>query len=178
MLIVEPIPPEGTSARPVLYTCTPATPSDARSAKSNERVVPLCVGIWRPLTVTRLYSGPKPRTVTWLPSPRCRSMDTPVMRCSDSARFWSGNLPISSAEIASTTPVAPRLISMDRIRLPRMPIVTISSMASSPPAASSCATDCAGMAEPNAIATATASGFLLNEESCMPEIPPDLEYCF
>ena len=64
MLIVDPIPPEGTSARAVLYTWTPATPSEAKSPKSNDRLAPLCVGIWRPFNVTKLYSGPNPRTVT------------------------------------------------------------------------------------------------------------------
>src|SRR5690606_22656429 len=54
-LIDEPIPPDATDARPVLYTSTPAMPSDARLAKSNERdeggLAPspsVEVGIWRP----------------------------------------------------------------------------------------------------------------------------------
>ena len=68
-----------------------------------------------------------------------------------------------------TTPDAPRLTSMDRCKLPRMPTVTISSIGSS-----SCARDTDGVpkAVPTATATATASGFLLKEDSCMPEVPP------
>ena len=40
ILIVAPIPPVPTFARPVLYTCRPLTPSDAKFEKSNERLVP------------------------------------------------------------------------------------------------------------------------------------------
>ncbi len=103
-------------------SCRPrasSTPSDARF-REVERTAGVAaeVGIfvaadrglvdaasWRPFSVTRLYCGPKPRTVTSAPSPLRRSIDTPVMRWSDSARLVSGNLPISSDEIASTTPV-------------------------------------------------------------------------
>src|SRR3546814_7167607 len=73
------MPPDAIAARPRLYTSAPATPPDARLAKSNERDAGALapsprneVGIWRPLTVTRLNSGPKPRTVTSDPSPRDR----------------------------------------------------------------------------------------------------------
>ena len=94
------------------------------------------VGIWRPFKSTRLNSGPIPRTVIRCPSPSAprpavRSMDTPVMRCSDSARFVSGNLPMSSATIASTTPSDVRFTSAAAVRLRRTPVVTISSMTSS-----------------------------------------------
>ena len=46
------------------------------------------------------------RSLDWInlierPSPASRSMATPGMRCSDSARFRSGNLPMSSATTAS-----------------------------------------------------------------------------
>ena len=102
ILTVAPIPPLGISERAVLYTSTPLTLSVAMSPKSNER--PPVVGIWRLLRVTKLNSGPKPRTVILLPSPLLRSIDTPVIRCKDSARLVSGNLPMSSEVIASTTP--------------------------------------------------------------------------
>ena len=46
-----------------------------------------------------------------------RSIDTPLMRCSDSARLLSGNLPMSSATMPSTTPCEVRLISADWDRL-------------------------------------------------------------
>src|SRR3546814_7419874 len=70
----------------------------ARLAKSNAREFEALVasmldaGIWQPLSNTRLKSGPTPRTVTFEPSPIERSIDTPLMRCSDSARLVSGNL--------------------------------------------------------------------------------------
>ena len=88
------------------------------------------VGIWRPLSSTRLNSGPTPRTVTFEPSPPTRSIDTPLMRCSDSARLVSGNLPMSSATMPSTTPCDSRLRFMADCRLPRIPTtVTASSSA-------------------------------------------------
>ena len=48
----------------------------------------------------------------------------------DSARFVSGNLPISSAVIASTTPAVSRLMASDVTSDWRNPVTTISSMAS------------------------------------------------
>ena len=115
MLIVEPMPPLGTSARPVLYTSIPETPSAERFSKSKDRDAfgvfgPILAGMERPFKVTRLNSGPKPRTVTREPSLFIRSMVTPGMRWMDSARFVSGNLPMSSAVMASTIPFESRLI--------------------------------------------------------------------
>src|SRR5690625_6740928 len=55
IFMVAPMPPEGTSAREVLYTSTACTPSEARFEKSAERdpdaqVAPMVApGIWRPL---------------------------------------------------------------------------------------------------------------------------------
>ena len=122
ILTVAPKPPLGFSARAVLYTSIALIPSDARFSRLYERVLPV-PGICRPFKVIRLNSGPKPRTVIWLPSPLERLTDTPVIRCSDSARLVSGNLPISSAEIASTTPLASRFTSIERIKLPRIPLI-------------------------------------------------------
>ena len=85
------------------------------------------MGIWRPFSSTRLNGGPKPRTVTDLPSPRSRSMDTPVMRCKDSAKLVSGKSPMSSAVMASTMPSRARFKSIEFLRLWRMPYTTISS---------------------------------------------------
>ena len=142
ILIVPPRPPDGTPTRPVLYTCRPDTPSDARFEKSKERDWPLpprlllrpkkpgvelAAGIWRPFRVTMLKAPPKPRIVTSEPSPSTRLMDTPVTRCSDSARLVSGNLPMSSAEMASITPEDSRLTSRAAVKLPRIPVTTISS---------------------------------------------------
>ena len=119
----------------------PETPSDARFDMSKARLVNVpyspsppdptmttsAVGIARPLSVTRLKPGPNPRAVTREPSPLTRSIETPVIRCRDSARFVSGNLPMSSALIASTTPTASRFISIEAFRLPRNPVTTTSS---------------------------------------------------
>ena len=121
MFSVAPMPPVGTSACPVLYTSTALMPSAARLPKSKERPRPLLVGICRPFSSTRLKSGPKPRTVTRAPSPRSRSMETPVMRCRDSARLLSGKSPMSSAVMASTTPSRVRFKSIEFLRLWRIP---------------------------------------------------------
>ena len=164
--MTEPIPPDGIVALKVLKTLRARTPSVARLAKSNERtesVLRSVPGICRPLSNTRLNSGPKPRTVTRLPSLLERSIDTPGIRCIDSARFVSGNWPMSSAVIASTTPREPRLVSIDDIRLPRIPTVTISSITSSCP----CALVGTRVDAPSATATPAASGVLLKELSCI-----------
>ena len=163
MLMVAPMPPVGMSARPLLNTSTLEMPSEARLAKSNDRprpvpLTPPAVGIWRPFSVTRLKSGPKPRTVTRAPSPRSRSMDTPVMRCSDSARFVSGKLPMSSAVMASTTPKAFRLRSIEASRLARMPVTTISS-SSAGCSSAVCANPGASVERPRASAIPRARGF-------------------
>ena len=52
------------------------------------------------------------------PSPLLRVICTPVMRCTDSAMFSSGNLPMSSAEIVSLITSALRLSATDFARLP------------------------------------------------------------
>ena len=146
--MVAPMPPLGTSARPVLKTVTPLIASEASWAKLKARVPeptppisrpplpkPSAPGTWRPLRVTMLYCGPKPRAVTVAPSPSRRSIEMPVMRCRDSARLVSGNLPMSSALIASTMPGVSRLRFIDWSRLLRMPVTTtVSSVV-----ASSCA---------------------------------------
>jgi hypothetical protein len=71
-----------------------------------------------------LKSGPMPRTVTFWPSPLVRSIDTPEMRCSDSARFVSGNLPMSSATMPSTIPSELRFRFSDEAIDWRMPLTT------------------------------------------------------
>ena len=78
-----------------------------------------------------LKSGPTPRTVTFEPSPlELRSIETPAMRCIDSARFVSGNLPMSSATMPSTTPRDVRLRFSDVSSDARMPM-TVTVVASS-----------------------------------------------
>ena len=127
MLIVAPMPPGGVSARELLYTWICEIDSEARLEKSNARPAwsaRFDVGIWRPFSSTMFRSGPTPRTVTCAPSPRLRSIDTPEMRCSDSARFVSGNLPISSATMPSTMPSELRFRFSVDCMLARIPLTT------------------------------------------------------
>ena len=85
-----------------------------------------------PLMRTRVYSEPRPRTVIWRPSPLMREIDTPGMRCNDSARFRSGNWAMSSALMASTTPLELRLMFIALCRLARKPVTTTASTSSAP----------------------------------------------
>jgi len=80
-----------------------------------------------------------PRTDTFEPSPLARSIDTPVMRCIDSARLVSGNLPMSSAVMPSTKPTALRLRFSEETKLARMPVMTTSSSVLDAGAAAVCA---------------------------------------
>ena len=76
----------------------------------------------RPLKVVRVYSGPRPRTLTFCPSPPAvREIATPVMWLSESATLSSGNLPSSSALMESCTVPASRLSSTERPKLARTP---------------------------------------------------------
>ena len=85
-------------------------------------------GIWRPLSSTMLKAGPTPRTVTPEPSPLAeRSTATPEMRCIDSARLVSGNLPMSSATMPSTKPRASRLSVSVVSSACRIPVMTTTS---------------------------------------------------
>ena len=162
-LMVAPMPPVGTLACAVLYTSTPETLSEAMSPKSNERPRPLCVGIWRPLSVTKLKSAPNPRTVTRAPSPRSRSIATPVIRWSASAKFVSGKSPMSSAVIASTTPVASRFVSIARLRLERIPVTTTSSIIWPLAFSPSCAMTGDAATAPRARETASETRFFANK---------------
>ena len=157
------MPPVGTDASAVLYTSTPETLSEAMSPKSKDRPRPLCVGICRPFNVTKLKSAPKPRTVTRAPSPRSRSIATPVIRCNASARLVSGKSPISSAVMASTTPVASRLVSIARFRLERIPVTTTSSITWSLAFSLCCAATGAAATAPSATDTASDTRFLANK---------------
>src|SRR5882724_7188626 len=166
MLIVEPIPPLGTSARPVLYTVMPEIPSAEIFSKSKDRVADadmfgvMLPGIERPFSVTRLKSGPKPRTVTREPSLFTRSMVTPGMRWMDSARFVSGNLPMSSAVMASTIPLEFRLMVSLVTSDWRRPVTTISPRFSAGAAVVSVAAVGSAIAPEQYIAISTARGFI------------------
>ena len=87
-----------------------------------------------------LNCGPKPRAVTCAPSPSRRSIEMPGTRCNDSARLVSGNLPMSSALIASTTPAALRLVFIEFASALRMPVTTtVSSVVASVGVGDGCA---------------------------------------
>ena len=134
ILIVEPIPPDGNDELVDLYNSTAATPTDAMSPKLNDLPPPQypgTVGICLPFRVTKLNSGPKPRTATLSPSTLLLSIPTPAILASDSAKFPSGNLPKSSAVIASITPTLLLLISMASFRLDLIPFTTTSSTSDS-----------------------------------------------
>ena len=127
---VEPSPPVGKVALADLYTSTADIPCDEISPKLKDlppTYLPGTVGIDLPFKVTRLNSGPKPLTEIFVPSSLLLSVVTPTNLAKDSARFPSGNFPISSAEIASTTPTLFRLISIASLRLDLIPVVTTSS---------------------------------------------------
>src|SRR5580704_3912332 len=175
MLMVEPMPPLATSARPVLYTVIPEMPSAEIFSKSKARVAAgpvnpssprfgvVLPGMERPFRVTRLNSGPKPRTVTREPSLFARSMVTPGMRWMDSARFVSGNLPMSSAVMASTIPNESRLMASLVTSDWRRPVTTISARLSVGGAAVvSVATVGSAIAPEQYIAIKTARGFIGN----------------
>ena len=130
ILIVEPIPPEGNELLEDLNNSTADTPGDAISPKLNDLPPPHCpgtVGICLPFKVTRLSSGPKPLTATPAPSRLLLSIPTPETLARDSAKLPSGNLPKSSAVIASITPTLFLLMSIALIKLLLIPVVTISS---------------------------------------------------
>jgi hypothetical protein len=81
--------------------------------------------------VTKLSSGPKPRTATLSPSTLLLSIPIPTTLASDSAKLPSGNLPKSSAVIASTIPTLFLLIPIAVSKLLLIPVTTTSSTPSS-----------------------------------------------
>jgi len=81
--------------------------------------------------VTKFSSGPKPLTATLSPSTLLLSIPIPTTLANDSAKLLSGNLPKSSAVMASTTPTLFRLMSIALIKLFLIPVTTTSSTSSS-----------------------------------------------
>ena len=134
MLTVAPIELLDSVMSGVFMTCSAPTKSAPTVLKS-DRAPAGCrrVEIRRPSYSVSLKSPPKPRTVMPVGSPRVpeRWIDTPGTRCSDAATFESGNLPMSSDVITSTTPMASRFMSRLRCSEPLMP-VTMTSFSSSP----------------------------------------------
>ena len=126
--------PSSRSAIGVLYTSTALTKSDGRILKSKLRLLPAStrsdVAIVRPFIVTMVKSGERPLTVTSPFAIVPGDLDA-GNRAIDSARFWSRNFPMSSAEIASTIFAAERLMFNESCKLERMPTTTTSSTSSS-----------------------------------------------
>src|SRR4051812_47334896 len=65
-----------------------------------------------------------------VPWPLERSIETPGRRCSDSATFWSGNLPISSADTDSMIWFDSRLFCSASASEARKPVTITSSSGS------------------------------------------------
>ena len=125
--IVAPMPPDCIVAWLCLCTVTLLTISEASVSKLNSRPS-LSVAMGLPFSRTRLNSGPKPLTVTNCPSPSARSIDTPEIRCSASAKFWSGNLPISTDWMVSIITFALRLMPTDCATRARNPLTSMYSI--------------------------------------------------
>ena len=117
MLIVAPIAPLDSVESGVFITSSWPTKSEPTEPKLKPRLLlPIDVGTWRPSNKVVLNCGPKPRTVICEASPvvetppvpvrltAARLTVTPGILSMAVARFASGNLPMSSAEIASTMP--------------------------------------------------------------------------
>ncbi len=172
-------PPSTRSAVALFLTITWLTSSDGNSEKLTLRptsptwsstnqspdatawpLMSVCVRLGLvPRMLTRSFSSNPPSP------PEAELMVTPGTRETASAMFLSGSLPMSSAEITSTTLSALRLVSMERSRDARMPVTVMVSLVSAFFAggvvAACCA--CAWNAIPeSASATAEAMGVGLN----------------
>ena len=140
MLTLPPTAPSSCIAIGLFQTSSADTTLESSTEKLKLRLPSVLTTFW-PLTVTWLSPAPSPRTLTSLPSPASRSREMPVMRCRASPMFSSGNLPMSSALMASMIWEAMRLRLIASSMLDRMPRTTISSTGSS--ASSSVAASCA-----------------------------------
>jgi hypothetical protein len=176
-------PPSTRSAVALLRTITWLTSSEGSSEKltlrptrptwSSTNQSPDAMG-W-PFTNVCVRLGLVPRMLTRSFSskppepPDCELMVTPGTRCTASAMFLSGILPMSSAVTTSTTASALRLVSSDFSREARMPVtVMVSSGVALSPERGCCA--CAWKATPRkASATADATGVGLNFMLSPPE---------
>ena len=146
-----------SAASGVLYTVTPLTSSDGYWSNSTLRLSPVLTTS-RPLSRVVAKSGDRPRTlITWArPATRCAAR--PGRRASDSAMLTSGSLPMSSAEITSTTEVASCLIAMAFSMPRRIPVTgTVSRSVAAVPAGGAVVVDCANA---NDGVRATASAIL------------------
>ena len=137
--------------RPTVWTWSRTNQSPVATAWP---LMSVCVRLGLvPRRLTRSFSSKPPEP------PACELMVTPGTRCSESAMFLSGILPISSAVITSTTESALRLVSSDFSTEARIPVtVTVSITAGREVCCAS-----AGRAVPaRASATADAIGVCLN----------------
>ena len=156
---VAPKEPSSTSADAVLRTMISLNNSDAKILKSKPREregpswLPQEAKASMPLMRTRVNSGFRPRTLMVRPSPPSRSMATPGTRCKDSAKLLSGNLPMSSALMTSTTPLSSFFLDNAPAKAARKPVTTIS------PESAGAVCAWAICAKPN---TATATALYLN----------------
>ena len=122
------MPPSSSAARGDFWTVTCWMISEAKMSNSTSRP-PLPEAVARPLMLTKVNSLGRPRTLTRWPRPLLRSIVTPGMRCSASARFCSGKLATSVATMESEKPTVLRLMSTASSRLRRYePVTMISSI--------------------------------------------------
>jgi hypothetical protein len=120
-----PMLPSICDASADFITSAPWIVSDGSTSNANSRPSP-SVASTRPLSVTMLYSGPRPRTFTYWPSPPwVREIVTPVTCDSESATLSSGKRPRSSAAIESCTTAELRFSSRAFSRLARVPVTVI-----------------------------------------------------
>ena len=118
---VPPMLPSSAEASEDLSTSAPEITSEGSTSNARSRASS-SVARMRLFRVTMLYCGPKPRTVTFCPSPPVVRVMVMPGRCSrESATSASGNRPSSSALMESSTTVAFFLMSRDFSRLARKP---------------------------------------------------------
>ena len=127
--MVPPTLPSSWLATGDFQTSSAETMLESSTEKLNSRL-PSVLAICWPLMVTCDRPAPRPRTLMPLPSPASRSRLMPGMRCRASPMFSSGNLPMSSAEMASMIWSASRLRANWSSMLARMPTTTTSSSTS------------------------------------------------
>ena len=134
---VPPMLPSRADAWVDLSTSAPEITSEGSTSNARSRLSSSLARM-RLLSVVMLYCGPRPRTLTWIPSPPVvRSIVMPGRCSKESATSASGNRPSSVELIESNTTEASLLISRDFSRLARTPVTMIScsSWESAPPAA-------------------------------------------
>ena len=151
------VPPSTMSAPCDLYTSTRCSMAVGMSARY--RLRPTEVNISRPLS--KVTTPGKPRMMTEPASPPSRRICTPVTRPRISATFLSGNLPISSATMESTTWSLFFLIVCALCAALRTPVTATTAM----PALSAVAS-CAAAAGAASAASATSAAGVSTAGAC------------